>query len=167
LYYTNVQNGKSVVSFGGTHLLRNAFSSISQPVTMFYATQVNQAGATLNGLATLGPTFQGLAENSGLFFTNQGANNFLTASSSSGTFTLLCAIINGSASTGYVNGSSNTTVHNPGTASLLSYTVGGAGAIASWIGLMGEIAIYNRALALSEVTQVFNYLGPKWGITIT
>lgn len=50
-----------------------------------------------------------------------------------------------------------------------SYTlarIGGVGAVLPLNGYIAEIAIYSRALSLSEVQQIERYLATKWGLTV-
>lgn len=166
LYFTNAQNGKSVVSFGGTHLLQTTTSAIAQPCTWFFTTKVGAAGATIYAMADQGAAFVAMAENSGQLFYGAPTLSAYTTVSFNGVFVAMAAIVNGSTSTGYTNGSTQSLAKNPGANSVTSFSIGGVNGAGSWIGTLGEIIAYNRALATAELNQVFNYLGPKWGVTI-
>ena len=72
----------------------------------------------------------------------------------------------------YINGTQDIAAGNinVSTTTIDEFMIGGipfaAGATAPWDGDIGEIIMYNRALSSTEITDVNNYLSPKWGITI-
>jgi hypothetical protein len=36
-----------------------------------------------------------------------------------------------------------------------------------WVGLIGELVFYNKAISSSEQSALFAYLNAKWGLSLT
>src|SRR5262249_26438675 len=75
--------------------------------------------------------------------------------------------INGASSKVYQDSSSSAILSgNAGTASSPSLTVGGY-STAQFAGRVVEVIFYNARIAASDFTKVVNYLGARYGITVT
>lgn len=98
---------------------------------------------------------------------NSPGTNFSSRTISSGTKFMVSTVYNGTVGELYTNGSPpGTTGTSSGNFNIANYSVGAK--IISvgnyWIGQIGEVIVYNRALSTTERQQVEGYLGKKWGL---
>lgn len=99
--------------------------------------------------------------------TNISVNNGGTSANIAITYSIkntyiVAVIFNGSNSYYKINNGAITLASTIGTNSSNDLTVGGA----NFVGKISEIIIFNRMLKETEITEIFNYLGKKYKVTV-
>lgn len=134
---------------------------VSPPASSMFLRQ----GKTMNGTT-------GISGSPGLWYygnyqaTRNNTNNVGGAvGSSTGKLIIICNVYNGASSATYVNSTTALATGNAGTTTISHLGVGNAvGQPAVWA--MGEMLIYSSAHGSTDRSNVLNFLGSKYGITI-
>lgn len=180
LYVANARNGLPILRFSGlkdvsgADYYENTSFQLGNKMTFFAVTSI--ADNATSGFRVLFLTSSGIyvgIDNAQFFaypnkLSDTGSSSFGSdATLAPKQYYVLSTTIDGTSSTGYVNGVS---VGNPTTIPTLSaensstfYRVG-TGPAWEWLGDVGEIVVFNRNLKTEERKSVEKYLGQKWGI---
>ena len=130
------------------------FSVDSKPSSGNFATILDNNPATTSQRIFINPTNISV---------NNGGTDANTAITYSIKKTYIVAVIfNGSNSYYKINSGDITPANTIGTNSSNNLTVGGE----NFVGKISEIIIFNRMLKETEITEIFNYLGKKYKVTV-
>lgn len=165
----NVQNGLPAVRFVAAsklNLVNNSFTA-AQPHTRFLVAKTTNKVATYSLVGSTGAVEHTIFQDTSGRLTGFVNLSVVILGDSSATWNATCFIYNGSTSSGYLNGISTNTTASVATTSQVSLMVGASNNANFANADIAEIIDYGKALTTAEVQQVFNYLGPKWGISIT
>lgn len=167
---TNTQNGLNIISFDGGDYLQysNVSLNISQPYTIFGVVKDNDSGAT-TGRYFIGSVDStntaGVATGSSTKQWFYFAGTVQKGSAADSSTHTMSAILNGSSS-GYWKDGTSMTTSNPGTRTWQSgWTAGSIGNASAnwWKGLIGELVFYSSSLSTGDRQSVETYLKNKWG----
>ena len=164
---SGINNLPSVSFASGQTLLLNAlkdgvlnvstkivvFSVDSKPSSGNFATILDNNPATTSQRILINPT--------NILVNNGGTHANAITYSIKNTY-IVAVIFNGSNSYYKINKDAITLANNIGTNSSNYLTVGGE----NFVGKISEIIIFNRMLKETEITEIFNYLGKKYKVTV-
>ncbi len=176
---TNTQNGLNVISFNS-----------SNTATMALPNGLIPDLSVVNSACHVFMVANCLGSNNKFFFGNAATNRFVIQYASTTQLDARFGSTNVTVATGFVPTSpfvtdayysqsalagscivNNGTVFNSATVSYTAAPTGnafGLNALGSGIfGWIAEFIVFNYALSTTQITQVFRYLGAKWGITVS
>lgn len=165
-YKTGQQNGLPAVQFDGGDTLTTAAVTLSQPYTIFVVCSETSGSTNQNIIAdktNIEATVFITSNNLSLY-----AGSTISQSGGSSAWLVGAAIGNGASSNVFRNGSSVAS-GNPGTQGYSTGFIIGAfrGPVDWFHGYIAEIICYDSSLSTGNREAVENYLGAKYGITIT
>lgn len=168
------QNGRTILEFNGTnHQLTHSsnFLQVSN-CTLFAA--FRRLGGTFGGVISssgAGDRSPGILIDNGQAVIRGHANLSLAGAGVANSFNITSGVVDGGATTIWVDGSQRDTdaVINTLDTSQSTTAIGTYRQTASNFlnGYIGEIVVYTRVLTTTERRTVEEYLGRKWGITVT
>ena len=172
-YRTGIQNGLSVARFDGTNdklTSINTLGPLAQPHTIFVVTMITSGAASQFHVLDSSDGNRAAIHTPNTFQAALFAGSTITGTGSvrDSTARVWTTITNGASSKLYLNGGTANATGNAGSQSFGIPIVGyGNGGGNLWPGDVHEILIYSGALSLSDINEIGNYLGTKWGITWT
>ncbi len=164
-YVAGALNHKPALRFSGAQNMDKVFTgSLAQPNTIFAVYKYDAAGA---GAQRLFDASAGLVQvNTALVINAGGSSVTLVNPYTRGSYEILAAVVNGAASSGYVNGVLKAS-GNPGTNTMTRLKIGSSGANTEYLqGDIAEIVVYNAAVPSCERVCVERYLAGKWGVAL-
>lgn len=164
-FFTNAHNGLSAVSSLGSFSFMTSGFTLAQPCTVAFATSIATIGNQNNcidGVAAASLIIGRITADTWQMFGGAAVLDSLT-SISVGTWYTVGGIFSGSSSTMFVG--SATSFGNAGTTAPNGLSVfGRASPSTAFAGRnqIGELTLYNRALAATELSRLTAYLISKW-----
>ena len=162
------RNGKKYLEFLGGQKLSSTNITIAQPLTMFAVARSGEVSNTNRQVVGNAPNVAPVIYmNGGAWRQYAGAE--VTSSKSIDTdWHYISAVYNGSSSTMYVDGVPVITSGNPGSTgwSNAAFNIGNSSDNGfGWIGDIGEVMLFSKALTDAERQHTEKYLARKWGFT--
>jgi hypothetical protein len=165
-------NGKTTLSFtsaGASFMQTSAWTTpLVQPATVIFVGQSTQDAVRLlfDGIEAINRIDMYVTSAPDLNVSSNGGGNLITIAGTTTSPDVLAGIYNGVASTAFKNAKTGV-AGNTGPQGLVGLTLGGSFVGGNNMnGKIAEFIVYNRILLPAEISQVFDYLGTRYGIVI-
>ena len=173
IYTQNAINGSSAILLNGSSSFTGPAANTGTALSCFFV------GTMANTTASAGRAVSvGSSDSSSLTGAVVIGRNLLTAgiwsyrnntqlSQASLTYTtpfIACTIFDGTNNTLYFNGAAGTAISATGSFNYTQYSIG-IGSAMAWVGYIGEVVMWNRALTTAERTLLEAYFAQKWSLS--